>query len=203
MNIPSREEAHRLLQKAERSNPGPWIDHSKYVALAAETISTHYHGISANSAYVLGLLHDIGRYIGVTDLRHTIDGYKYLVDLKYDDAARICITHSYPVKDPNAIISQSDYSEEEFNWLKQYLSSIEYDINDQLIQLCDALALPTGICLLEKRLIDVAMRYPINEYAKQRWKTFFEIENNIEKEIGQSIYKILPGVVENTFGMNP
>jgi hypothetical protein len=203
MNIPTREEAHRLLQNAEISNPGPWIDHSKYVAIAAESIANHYNEIIPNNAYVLGLLHDIGRYIGVTDLRHTIDGYKYLLDLKYADAARICITHSYPIKDPNAIISKSDYTEEEFEWLKQYLSSIEYDIYDHLIQLCDALAMPTGICLLEKRLIDVAMRYPINEYAKQRWKVFFEIKNNIEKEIGQSIYKILPGVIENTFGINP
>ncbi len=203
MNIPTREIANKLLEDAGKKNPGPWISHSKYVAIAAESIAKHHPIIDPNSAYILGLLHDIGRYAGVTELRHTIDGYRFLQKLNYDDAARICITHSYPVQDPQSIIGKYDFTDLELEWLKKYLSSIKYDIYDQLIQLCDSISMPTGICLLEKRLIDVAMRYHVNDFAKERWKAFFDIKSKIEKDIGQSIYKVLPGVIENTFEFMP
>jgi hypothetical protein len=68
-----------------------------------------------------------------------------------------------------------------------------------LIQLCDALTLPGGFCLLEKRLTDVALRYGCNEWTVERWRAFIEIRKYFENRIGESIYRLLPGVVENTF----
>ena len=58
--------AESELKKAEESNPGPWADHYRYVALACRNIAQHCKGISAEKAYILGLLHDIGRYAGVS-----------------------------------------------------------------------------------------------------------------------------------------
>ena len=71
---------------------------------------------------------------------------------------------------------------------------------DKLIQLCDALALPTGYCLIEKRIIDVALRHGVSAYSVPRWQAYFKIQREFEKAIGRSIYQVLPGVIKNTFG---
>lgn len=54
--------------------------------------------------------------------------------------ARVCLTHSFPVKDIEADIGKKDITIKEYEFLKKYLESIEYDDYDKLIILCDALA---------------------------------------------------------------
>ena len=68
-----------------------------------------------------------------------------------------------------------------------------------MIQLCDTIALPTGLCLLEKRLVDVVMRLGINKLTLQGWEARFKIKDELESELGRSIYSILPGIIEGTF----
>ncbi|MCL2479338.1 MAG: HDOD domain-containing protein, partial [Treponema sp.] len=72
--LPSIKEAEALLSWANTQNPGPWTRHSKTVARAAKTIAVRC-GLDAKTAYILGLLHDIGRYAGQTDLLHIVSGY--------------------------------------------------------------------------------------------------------------------------------
>jgi HD superfamily phosphodiesterase len=73
MKIPTLDVAERLLKEAETRNPGPWVAHSKNVALAAKCIAEHSN-LDAEAAYIMGLLHDIGRREGITKMRHTLDG---------------------------------------------------------------------------------------------------------------------------------
>lgn len=188
-----------MLEVAEALNPGPWAAHSLHVAEAASAIAGCHPQMDAEAAYILGCLHDIGRRVGVTGMRHVLDGYNYLKSLGYDDAARISLTHAYPVKNAAAVYDMWDGSAEEYQFVQAYLDQINYDLYDRLIQLCDALALPSGFCLMEKRLVDVVMRYGANPLTIPRWKAYFAIRDDFEGEIGQSIYSLLPGVVENTF----
>lgn len=83
--------------------------------------------------------------------------------------------------------------------MKHFIKNAVYDDYDRLVQLCDALALPSGFCLLEKRFVDVAIRYGTPPVTVARWKKILEIKMLFEEKIGGSIYKQLPGVVENTF----
>ena len=69
--------AENALAEAEQLNPGPWADHSRYVALACQNIASRCPKLDKDLAYIYGLLHDIGRYAGVTSERHLIDGYRY------------------------------------------------------------------------------------------------------------------------------
>ena len=96
--LPSKEEAERLLEEAYLKNPGPWREHSIVAAKCAQKIASACKGLNPGKAYILGLLHDIGRREGVTALAHVIDGYEYLMKLGYDEAARVCITHSFSIK---------------------------------------------------------------------------------------------------------
>ena len=85
--------------------------------------------------------------------------------------------------------------------MRDYLSETEYTDYDRLIQLCDALALPSGCCLMEKRMVDVALRYGVNEYTVPKWEAVLQIKAGFEDVLGRSIYELLPDVVENTFGV--
>ena len=83
--------------------------------------------------------------------------------------------------------------------MAEYLDTIEYTWYDLTIQLCDSLALPGGFCLMEKRLVDVVRRYGFNDYTLLKWQAYFDVKDTIEQAAGCSIYRLLPGVVENTF----
>lgn len=157
MNVPSIEEAKRLLTEAGTLNPGPWVDHSIFTAEAARNIASNYQELDSEIAYILGYLHDIGRRCGVSQMRHIIDGYNYLFEKGYDDCARICLTHSFPLKNIGSYSGNNDCNTEETEFIKRYISEVNYSEYDELIQLCDALTTPKGFCLLEKRLVDVAI----------------------------------------------
>jgi len=200
LDIPSRQQAEIYLNEASDKNPGPWVDHSIKVAESAARIAAAHAELNPESAYILGLLHDIGRREGITGMRHVIDGYHFLMAEGYADAARICMTHSYPIADVNTGSSPWDGSANERNFIAKYLQEIEYTPYDRLIQLCDAICLPTGPVLMEKRLLDVTLRYGSNKFTTRKWQAFFDIQIEFEKAIGQSIYSLLPKVVENTFG---
>jgi hypothetical protein len=133
-------------------------------------------------------------------MRHVIDGYRHLHAMGYEDSARICLTHSYPVKDAAYGSSVWDGSATEYTFVQAYLDRIEYTPYDRLIQLCDSIVQPSGACLMEMRLVDVVLRYGFNDFTIPKWKAFFEIKAEFESAIGTSIYSVLPGVIENTFG---
>ncbi|MBL4930909.1 HD domain-containing protein [Clostridium paridis] len=197
--IPTLQEAETFLYEASILNPGQWVDHSKYAANAAKLIAENCEDINPTTAYICGLLHDIGRRYGVTDLRHILDGYNFLMEKGFERAAKVCLTHSFDCKDIKTAFGIWDCSKEEFKFVKTYLENIQYDDYDRLIQLCDALAFTNGYCLIEKRLVDAVLRHGTNEYTTLKWKATFEIKDYFERKMGKSVYSILPGVIENTF----
>lgn len=60
------------------------MQHSIRVATCAEKIAKKC-GLDSEKSFVLGLLHDIGRKFGVTHFAHVVDGYKYLMNLGYNE----------------------------------------------------------------------------------------------------------------------
>lgn len=189
--------------EAEGLNPGPWIPHSRYVGKAAKLIAQQHASLEPEIAQILGYLHDIGRRFGVMNIRHTYKGYKFLEEQGHADAARICITHSFPTQRVDEVSVNWDGPKEQLGFTQAYLNKIEFNQYDKLLQLCDALAMPDGFVLLEKRLLDAAMRRGVNEFTIKRWQATFDIQIEFEEVIGASIYSILDGVVENTFGFTP
>lgn len=195
----NRQTAELALEEASAFNPGPWVSHSRYVATACKNIAAHCKHLSAEQAYLFGLLHDIGRYAGVSSEKHLIDGYRYCMDRSWEKAAQICISHAFMIQDINTSIGEFDVSADDYLFMKEFVANAVYDDYDRLVQLCDALAMPTGFCFLEKRFVDVTIRYGIHPATIDRWKKILEIKALFEKEIGCSIYTLLPGVVENSF----
>jgi hypothetical protein len=197
MNEPSRAEAENFLEEARRINPGPWVQHSRYAAQAAEALAFGHPEIDPETAFIFGLLHDIGRINGVHGMRHGLDGYRYLQSHGYQGAARISLTHSYPTKKAVEGASDWDGTTEEFAFVQEYLQKIEYTAYDRLIQLCDCIAQPSGFCIMEVRLVDVVMRYGFNRHTLKRWRAYLGIKTEFEQVLGRSIYAGLPGLVDN------
>lgn len=157
--------------------------------------------LDGDTAEVLGLLHDIGRYVGPTAMLHIYDGYSYLKREGYEDAAQICITHSFPIQDIHYYIGANDCPEDVFQEVKEVLHNAVYTEYDRLIQLCDSICLPEGVCLLEKRLLDVAMRHGVKENTVENWKAIYEIWRHFKGKSGKNLYTLFDNVVENTFGV--
>lgn len=158
---PTREEAIKILNESEKMNPGPWKEHSLVAAECAEKIAKRVEGLDFEKAYILGLLHDIGRRNGVKHLGHVLDGYTYMKCLGY----------------------------EEVEMLKMLLSELEYDDYDRLIQLCDCLASPNGVVNMIDRMNDVAVRYSM--YPENKRKMNLKLKEYFEVKTGQNIYEII------------
>ena len=86
--LPTREEALKLIRDGLLFNPGPWGKHCLTVAHCAEKIASACGDMDVEKAYILGLLHDIGRKFGVRHLGHVYDGYVYMKSLGYDEVAK-------------------------------------------------------------------------------------------------------------------
>ena len=193
--LPTRTEAERELRLAEEIFPGPWGDHSRNVARAAEALASAC-GLDANKAYLLGLLHDIGRRTGLSNMRHTIDGYRYLLALGWEEAAVICLTHSYPTRDVHQDIGRIDLCDDDLRWMDGFIRAHTFDDYDRLIILCDGLAFADRLCVLEQRFVDTSIRYGVFPFTVARWQATMEIKADFEARMGRSIYQVLPGVLE-------
>lgn len=187
--IPERAEAERLLREAEQHNPGPWGNHSRVAAHCAEKIAGLCDGTDPEKAYVLGLLHDIGRRFGIRHLGHVADGYTYMVSLGYEEAARICLTHSFQNQSLNDYIGNIDTSDEELELIRTRLKEVVMDDYDRLIQLCDSLAGSEGVLKLEERMEDVKKRY--GSYPQEKWEFNIRLKEYFEKKTGKDIYEVV------------
>lgn len=195
--FPSITEAENILKEAEINNPGKWILHSKNVAKASYNIALKTKILDPERAYISGLLHDIGRFNKDTKMRHIICGYNFAKERNYEEISRICLTHSFPDKNPSSAIINWNGTDEELDFIKNYIKNVEYNDYDRLIQLTDVLANHNGFCIIEIRLVDIALRHSINEWTIQRWKTIFSLKAYFDKICDCDIYSLLPGIEKN------
>lgn len=199
MLYPDRITAENELILGGTMNPGPWTDHSRNTARACENIAARVPGMDAEKAYILGLMHDIGRRAGIMQERHIVEGYRYCTEHGWNDAAKICITHSFMIRDIDSAIGDRDTSDVDLAFLTHFLQNAEYNEYDKLVQLCDSLALPSGFCILEKRFVDVCLRYGTHPNTVPRWKAVFAIKKEFDSLVGDSVYGLLPGIETSTF----
>lgn len=187
--LPTREEAEQLLREAERCNPGPWGNHSRVAAQCAERIAKECGGLDSDKAYILGLLHDIGRKFGVRHLGHVSDGYSYMMSLGYDEAAKICLTHSFNNQTTDVYIGKFDTTGEELKMIQDALKTVVMDDYDKLVQLCDSIAGADGVLDIEERMDDVRRRYGF--YPQEKWDKNLQLKKYFEKKMGKDIYSVV------------
>ncbi|MDD3410036.1 MAG: HD domain-containing protein [Eubacteriales bacterium] len=197
--LPSRREAEALLAWAGACNPGPWTEHSRTAARAAERIA-RAGGMDAEKAYVLLLLHDIGRYEGVRGLHHVLAGHELMTEKGFPACARVCLTHSFPLPRLEAYTGRMDCTDDEKRLLERLLTETEFDEYDRLAQLCDAISLPRGVSLMETRLTDVALRNGFNGCSTEKWRAFFAVKRAFDERCGGNVYALFRDeIIETIF----
>ncbi|MED9904909.1 MAG: HD domain-containing protein [Lachnospiraceae bacterium] len=184
--LPTRTQAEEILKEAELCNPGPWGNHSRVVAHCAEKIAENCEDMDSEKAYIVGLLHDIGRKFGGRHMGHVSDGYSYMMKSGYDEAARICLSHSFNNKTTDDYMGKFDTSDEELLMVQNALAEMTFDEYDLLIQLCDSLAGPECVLNMEDRMLDVKRRY--GSYPQEKWDKNFAIKTHFEDKMGKDLY---------------
>ena len=184
----TRKQAEELLVEAEKCNPGPWGDHSRVAAHCAERIARACGDMDPDKAYILGLLHDIGRKFGGRHLGHVSDGYSYMLSLGYEEASLIFLTHSFHDKTTDGYIGNFDTTEEELRMIREALQTAVTDEYDMLIRLCDSLAGSRGVLDMEERMEDVKRRY--GSYPRDKWEDNLALKSYFEKKMNRDIYNV-------------
>lgn len=187
--LPTRDKAEELLREAEKCNPGPWGNHSRVAAHCAERIAMECDDLDSDKAYILGLLHDIGRKFGVRHMGHVSDGYTYMMSLGYDEAAQICLTHSFNNQTVDEYIGKFDTTDEELKMIQDELKAAVMDDYDRLIQLCDAIAGAECVLNMEERMEDVRRRY--GTYPQNKWNSNLALKKYFEEKMGKDIYAVV------------
>lgn len=165
-NIISRKDAVRLacfyLQERVRngSRPDVIFKHAVHifnVAKIAEYIAKQTaaspDSLDPDTAYILGLIHDIGRIKDETKTKvpHGLEGFNFLVRKGLKKLAPISLTHNFVSKQ----INPDDfpvYSKQQIRLAKSYLSDIEYNDYDRLIQLADTFSRGNEILSIQERI---------------------------------------------------
>lgn len=194
LSLPAPATAEALLLEAEEMNPGGWVAHSRNVALAARIIAERHPTLNSERAHTPGLLHDIGRRTGPTRDRHILDGYDYLMALGYADAARIALTHSFVLPELSAREGVWDGTPGEWERLRALLAGLSFTEENRLFQLCDTLALADGFCIVEKRLVDLALRHGVSGHSTEQWLAKLALKRHFDKVCSGNIYRLLPGL---------
>ncbi len=184
-----RQTAEKLIAEAKELNDGVWISHSYNVARLAEKIANKAD-MDSEKAYVVGLLHDIGRRNGTMQARHAIEGFNYLTNIGFIDGARICMTHTFQYKDIEAVYDTWDCTAEEKQFIKNYLDNITYDDYDKLIQLCDALSLSNGYCYAEKKMVNSILKFGFKNTTVHKWKAILDLKEYFDNKIGRDLYSL-------------
>ena len=92
-----------------------------------------------------------------------------MMSLGYEDAAKICLTHSFHNQTIDGYVGNFDTTKEELTLIQNTLKTVVMDDYDRLIQLCDSIAGAEQILFIEDRMNDVRQRY--GSYPQEKWVT--------------------------------
>lgn len=164
-----------------------WIEHAICVGNTAEKIAEALN-LDSQKAKTLGYIHDIGKGVGEFD-EHPLNGYNYIKELGYDDEyANICLTHSYLNNDTNCCSAGKPKNEP---FVNEFIKNHEYTIYEKLINLCDLMCTMESVTI-EKRLIDLIVRYGVNNNTQYHVKETIKLKEEFDNKLGFNIYNLFP-----------
>lgn len=178
------------------------------VAKIAENIARHSHGeLNLDTAYALGLLHDIGRIKDetITKIPHGIEGFNYLSEHGYPDLAPICLTHGFISKDVKAS-DYPTYNPKLLKKVKKYISALEYNDYDRIIQLADLFSRGKQIMSIHDRLAKNKSFYHIKNLSYE--EQAYNLRDYINQKYGINTEQIVkelfkPSITEHHLSLSP
>lgn len=200
LRIPNKNQAIHIFEEAiiknENNNPvfsvETWIKHSYLTAEMAEKIASKLPELDSKAAYIMGLMHDIGKRWSEEDGKsfHGLSGYYHMKSMGFDDSATICLTHTFVARPIDA--DNYFYNPNLLNIANKLLKGYNYNDYDRLIQLCDWLNKGGVSYTLEQRAQEIITCYPING-AKilKTYQSAKTLKAYFDYKINQDLYHLL------------
>ncbi len=166
-----------------------YYNHILGVAELAKKIAQKSDDLNPQKAYLMGLLHDIGKLKEQHLQRHHgVIGYEILKDID-EDIARVCLTHMFyynkkPKFDKTFFNNQDDY-----DFVCEYLEKSSINEYDKLIQCADGFADKRGLVTLEQRAEDFEKRHNMKVPSKAL-EGVISLKSYFEGKINQDIYSL-------------
>lgn len=188
-------DALKLLEDAEKTPMAlGWVRHSKCVGTAAGVIANKL-GLDVDKAVTLGYIHDIGKRSGeINGENHVMNGYNYLKKLGYDDEyCNICLTHSYLNNDYMCTAGGIPI---DIPFRTEFIKNHEYTIYEKIINICDLMCTQV-VNTVDKRLIDIMIRYGAYENTQYHIKEAIKLKQYFDDLLGYNLYDLFPEIKEN------
>lgn len=179
------------------SNPRIIFEHGVHVhnvAKITEAIAKHTNGaLNPDTAYSLGLIHDIGRIKDetVTGVPHGVEGYRYLNKIGFPTVAPISLTHCFINKD----FQPADYPmycPKLLGKVKEYLDTIEYNDYDRLVQIADMFSRGKEILSIRERLDKNKAFYHTKDLSYEN--SVFTLRDSLNQKYNIDIEKIVDNI---------
>jgi hypothetical protein len=181
-----------LMKYATPKHQKEYIYHTTNVAISAYKIA-QYCNIDPDTAYIVGLLHDYGRIQNEKEsgISHFVYGYDEMIKRELDGVAKVCLSHSFPIKD-FSFSDYTSYNEKDLIKAKQLLISPDYDCYDRLIQLCDMFFEGLNKVSYKQRINGIMKRYNLrNDQVLSLLQGAKDNKDYFDNLCGCNIYNIL------------
>lgn len=191
-------DALKILNDArEKTSHDGWINHSICVgntaSKIAEALNKNNYKLEVDKVKTLGYIHDIGKMVGEFK-NHAMNGYQYLKSNGYDDDyCNICLTHSYLNND---IKCAAGGFLSDIPFVNKFIKNHKYTLEEKIINLCDLMC-KTKVYTVDKRIIDLLLRYGVYENTQYHIKETYKLKKYFDILLGHNLYDLFPEIKEN------
>lgn len=200
MKILTIEKAYNLLEINSLKNNDELMQHSLNVAIVAERLADEL-GLSGKKAYILGLIHDIGKsQVNKKGIRYILEGYNFLYELGYEKEARVCLTHYfYDNKLVKKILLQnnSEFTDDEIKFITSYINKNGFDMYDKILQIADNMGGKNYIMTIERKRVELILEEGLSDLTEEILRGIYNIQEEIELRLNHSIYRAFPEICDN------
>lgn len=167
--------------------------HTLGVAACCEKLA-YCCDLDEEKAFVLGLLHDIGKSRSERQEKifHGLEGYNQMMNMGYSKVAQICITHSFP---------SADFNDDNYLFyqklgilpqIHEIMKQMQLDDYDYMVQLCDLFFEGLNKTNFENRFTGIMKRYNLSlENISDLYQNALKNKKYFDKKAYVNIYKIL------------
>lgn len=172
----------RALLAGRAGADAPVIAHTTEVAAMARALAGAWDGIDADYVEAAAWVHDVGRAV-TNDTRHTIEGFRLLVEAGHPGYAPPCLSH-YTKGRPH------DECGELAAEMWRLCDLETFSVEEQLIALADFMAAGTCRVRFEERHADLVARYGASRFLDRSLECARGIRDEFEEHTGERVYDL-------------
>lgn len=117
-----------------------------------------------------------------------------MIENGYPEEARSCLTHSFIDNNIFYTAGGIPQGKDRFDYMNNFLLSVDLTIYDNIVQMCDLFCLETGFTTIERRLLDITERKGVFDTSPMHLEKTMELKLRLEEMMGCSLYELFPEI---------